>query len=170
MAQTRRDEQRLLSKDEFDLVAQTRHPALTQIEDGELDDLVRRLRDTRDRAQGIARRQRREMRGKAAPSGAKPASDDTGSMGKGELLSAAVKRANKERTRRQSKSDRGELRANAQRALDMKRQGKDPGANRPTERTANQGMNSIPNEKGAVSGAFDEAGRRPALERSHGAR
>ena len=38
-----------------------------------LCDLVRRVRERRDRARDIASRQRREMRGKAAPAGAQPA-------------------------------------------------------------------------------------------------
>ena len=166
MARTRRHEQRLLSKDELDLVERARHPGLGQLEEAELGDLVRRLRNTRDRAQGIARRQRREMRGKAAPSGQRPAADNTGSTGKGELLAAALKRANKESARRKAKAARSDLRSNARRALDLKRQNAEPHPGWPIDRTANEGMNPVPNEKGAVSGAFDEAGHRSVLERS----
>ena len=100
MAQTRREEARLLSADERELVAQTHQPAIKELGHSELGDLLVRLRDRRDRARDISRQQRREMRGKAPPSGATRAADNTGSRAKGQLLAAAVKRLNKEVERR----------------------------------------------------------------------
>lgn len=93
-----RQEARLLTADEAELVGRSHHPRIQDIADRDLDDLIHRLRERRDRARGIAHRQRREIRGRAAPSGARPASDDTGSRQKAGLLASAVKRANKERS------------------------------------------------------------------------
>lgn len=100
MSRSRREEQRLLSDDERDLVGQTRHPAIKDLPDDALASIIDRLRDRRRRARDIAQRQRRELRGKAAPSGARPASDDSGTSGKRDVLTAALKRANRERDRR----------------------------------------------------------------------
>lgn len=166
MALTRRDEKRLLSKDKFDLVERSHQPLVAILSDDELGQSLSRLRELRDRAQTIKRQQRREIRGKSAPSGARPASDSSGSVGKAELLASAVRRMNKERSRRRAKAARDETRDGMVRALRSKRSTARSAPRRPASRTANQGMNPIPNEKGAISGAFDEAGRRPALERS----
>lgn len=100
MSQRRRDIERLLSKDEQELVTQSMQPALAQLSTAELSSLSKRLRDARDRAQTISRRQRREMRGKAAPAGVRPASDNSGSAEKSSLLAAAMQRVNKETGRR----------------------------------------------------------------------
>jgi hypothetical protein len=102
MAQTRREEARLLSEDERELVAQTHHPVIKDLGHSELGDLLVRLRDRRDRARDISRQQRREMRGKARPAGAARAADNTGSHAKSQFLAAAVKRLNKEIQRRRS--------------------------------------------------------------------
>ena len=78
------------------------------------------------------------------------------------LLSQALRgRASGERVRRGSR----ELMANAQRALAMKQ------ANRseptyPGSRTAGEGMRPLPNRDMAPSGALEQEGHRPVLERS----
>ena len=100
------------------------------------------------------------MRGKAAPSGTRPAGADEGSVAKSAVLSAAVKRANKELTRRRS---RGRQRAIAERAMALKAD-RTP-APRPQSRTANEGMSPIQRHT-APSGALDAEGHRPVLERS----
>lgn len=166
MSRTRREEERLLSSDEHELVGQARQPAVKALGDAELSDLVNRLRARRDRARDIARRQRREMRGKAAPSGATASSDDTGTRAKSDLLAAALKRANKESARRRGTSAKHDLIANAQRALAME-QAADKGApEKPASRTADEGMQPIPNTGIAPSGALEQEGHRPVLERS----
>lgn len=100
MSHTRRDESRLLNADEYGLVAQARHPALREIDDKELADLVVLLRERRDRARDIFRQQRRETRGKSEPSGRTRATDSIGSKEKAGLIAAAVKRAGRESERR----------------------------------------------------------------------
>lgn len=166
MARTRREEDRLLSADERETVAQTHHPVLAELSDSDLTSLLKRLRDRRDRAQGIARQQRREMRGKAAPAGARAASDNTGSQEKGSILSAALKRVNKERTRRNGAEAKSELVRNARRALKQANAAKASRPERPRSRTADEGMQPITNDGIAPSGNFDAEGGRPVLERS----
>lgn len=166
MSRPRRDIERLLSKDELDLVEQGSQPRLGALTDGDLSSLAKRLRDTRDRAQTIARRQKREMRGKAAPSGAKAASDNTGSLEKASLLAAAMQRVNKETSRRRAEAGNMKLKQSARRALAMKEALPDPADGRPRSRTANEGMRSIPIEGEPISGALNQEGHRPVLERS----
>ena len=166
MARTRREEDRFLDTEEREIVGQTHHPVLGGLEDSDLTALIKRLRDRRDRAQSIARQQRREMRGKSAPAGARAARDDTGSHEKSGVLSAALKRVNKERTRRQNSNGTSELSRNARRALKQARAGRANQPPRPTSRTADEGMQPIVNDGIAPSGNFDAEGGRPVLERS----
>ncbi|SIQ47808.1 hypothetical protein SAMN05880561_103132 [Rhizobium sp. RU33A] len=146
MAQARRTELRLFDDSEKELVEASRHPLLAERGDEELATLRKTLRERRDRARDIASRQRREMRGKAAPSGAKPASDNAGSREKFAALSAALQRVNGEIARRKRFSSRKELKRNAEKALEMRRAASRP--NRPTSRRAKKGMRSVPNERG----------------------
>ncbi|MEH3145380.1 MAG: hypothetical protein PGN34_08525 [Methylobacterium frigidaeris] len=166
MSRTRRDEARLLSTDEHALVDQTHHPALRGLSDRDLSDLVGRLRERRDRARDVARQQHREFRGKAAPSGTRAATDNSGTREKAALLAAAVQRASKENERRRHASARSDLTRNARRALAMRQAAGDPAEGRPSSQTPGEGMRPIPNEGIAVSGAFDAEGHRPVLERS----
>lgn len=170
MSVSSRQEARLLTADEAELVAQTHHPRIQAIPDTDLLDLLRRLRERRDRARGIAQRQRREIRGRAAPSGTRPASDDAGSREKAALLAAAVKRANKEHERRRTQAARGSLVASARRALALKRAAGDPAAGRPTARTAREGMHPVPNTAEAPSGALRQEGQEIAMRRGGGPR
>lgn len=100
MSRTRRDESRFLKADECGLVARARYPALREIDDKELADLVGLLRERRDRARDIFRQQRRETRGKSEPSGRTRATDSISSKEKAALIAAAVKRASRESERR----------------------------------------------------------------------
>lgn len=166
MSATRKEEARLLSGDEHELVSQAHHPALRGLDDGALSELVKRLRERRDRARDISRQQRREFRGKSAPSGARAATDNTGTKRKGAVLAGALKRASREHERRRHDAARSELSGNARRALRMKRAAGDHAANRPSSRTAGEGMRSLPNGGIAPSGALDAEGHKPVLERS----
>ena len=170
MSVSRRQEARLLTTDEADLVAQSHRPTLGGLDDAALAQLVARLRERRDRARDLSRRQRRELRGKAAPSGTRPAGDDTGTREKAALLAAAVKRANKEGVRRQSANARGSLVTNSRRALAMKRAVQGSAADCPSSRTAGTGMNPVPNTDLAPSGALDSQGQEVAMRRGGGPR
>ena len=93
-------ERRLLAASELEDVAATRYPRILELSRAELQAVLRRLREQRDRAQGISRQQRREMRGKSDARGTSAARDDRGSVGKAQVLAQAVKRANTELVRR----------------------------------------------------------------------
>ena len=103
MARSIKHEQRLLNADELTLVEKSHHPALGLLPDHDLKELRKLVRERRDRAQDIAARQRRELRGKAGPKGARPATGDSGTREKRDLLAAALQRLNKEAARSQSR-------------------------------------------------------------------
>ena len=142
MARSIKQERRLLGADELTLVEKTHHPALGLLPDQDLAELRKLVRERRDRAQDIAARQRRELqlRGKAAPKGARAATDDSGTREKRDVLAAALQRLNKEVTRRQAKAARQALIDGAKRALDLRRTSESKTA-RPSGRTANEGIN-----------------------------
>ncbi|NYS26014.1 hypothetical protein HUK65_13545 [Rhodobacteraceae bacterium 2376] len=94
------EERRALDAEELQLADMARHPALGQLSDRALSDLVSRLRTRRNRARDIADRQGREARAKAAPAGATAASGNAGTLNKHDYLNAALDRALAERTAR----------------------------------------------------------------------
>ena len=96
MAIRRKEEERALAADERDLVEKTHHPALQALSDRELSDLVKMVRERRDRAKTQANQRRREMRGKAEPKGATPSKSDEGSKAKVAVLAMSVRRLNSE--------------------------------------------------------------------------
>lgn len=142
MSRSTKLERRILSADELSLVEKTHHPVLGQLPDNDLTELRKLLRERRDRAKDIAARQRRELRGKAAPKGARPATGDYGMREKRDLLAAAVQRLNKEAARREAKAAKQELIDNAMRALELRRAA-DASAPRPFPgRTADEGISA----------------------------
>jgi len=141
MARSLKHERQLLSTDELTLVEKSHHPALGLLPDHDLAELRKLVRERRDRAQTIAARQRRELRGKAAPKGVRAATDDSGTREKRDLLAAALRRLNKEVSRREAKAAKQDLIGSAQRALELRRAA---GANatRPSPgRTPKEGLN-----------------------------
>lgn len=146
MAVPMREEVRALSNDELELVVKTHIPLVLDLSDAELDDLTRQVRERRKRARDIANRQRREMRGKAERPGAAPARENAGTKRKAAVLAGALKRLNKERTRRARRAEAPEQVRIARKALQLKRAaGK--GHSGPSYRTASKGMRNIENEK-----------------------
>jgi len=93
-------EARLLSAAELEVVNASRPPAIKQASDEQLKVLAQRLRRARDRANDVAARQKRKMRGKAHPRGAKP--NNTGRLAKAQLLEEAIERVEKELSRREN--------------------------------------------------------------------
>jgi len=160
--------ERLLDKTEFELVSQTRRGRLAGVKDDDLRDLAAKLRERRDRARTIARQQRREFRGKVAPQGAQPASDNSGTKAKADALTVALKRVGAERTRREEKLHAPSQRSLVRKALVLKQ--RQQAAERPRSRSADQGMRSVPTKKTAKSGALDHAGQRSAMHRAKFAR
>lgn len=155
MSTRKRDEQRILDKDEFEMVEMTHRPAIMDVKDADLTQLISRLRERRDRASDLARRRRgAARRGGGGIDGA----ESTGIRQKASVLGEAIQRANKERTRREKTAARSELQSNARRALKLKR--KAPSPERPSSgRTKDRGMNPVENERAQDIGSPMEAGR-----------
>ena len=95
-----KEEARLLSGAELELVAVTRPPEIERQSVDELKAAARRLREAHDRAKAIGTRQAREMRGKAEPRGAAPAKDNSGTVAKAQALRDALDRVEAELGRR----------------------------------------------------------------------
>lgn len=179
------EERRALDADELQLADMARQPALGQLSDRKLSDLVSRLRTRRNRARDIADRQGREARAKSDPAGATPASGNAGTLSKHDYLNAALERAMEERAARGSKDgDSAATQDNAlpsQHDLALKatalKQAGDAGPNEMTEDggplhphdpDASDGKGNLGDtaRRGAPSGAFDHAGELPSRERS----
>lgn len=94
-------ENRLLNASELAMVGGTRPPEIEQQSKEDLKALLHRLRQAHSRANDIAARQQRELRGKAEPHGARPVKDNVGSAGKAQVLFEAIQRVDKELSRRE---------------------------------------------------------------------
>jgi hypothetical protein len=92
----------LLSAGELEVAKATRPPAIEQASDEQLKVLAQRLRLARDRAKDIGSQQKREMRGKAHPRGAKPTRDNTGTLAKAQVIEEALERIEEELSRREN--------------------------------------------------------------------
>ena len=97
-----KEEARLVSGVELELVAVTRPSEIERQSVDELKAAARRLREAHDRAGGIGTRQAREMRGKDEPRGAKPAKDNSGTVAKAQALRDALDRVEAELGRREA--------------------------------------------------------------------
>jgi hypothetical protein len=162
-------EKRLLTADEFDTVAKSHHPAVEALEKAELIALIRRLREFRDRSTDIARQQRREMRGKADPRGARPAADNTGTTMKKQIFAQALKRANRELARLLDAEKRPTMGEIGRRALELKRANA-RAPHHPGGRSAGQGMRATPSRRRTVTMDPREVGRVTAQTARHQAK
>ena len=148
MAITRKVEERALDAEERDLVAKSHHPALQEMSDEDLSQLVKLVRERRDRAKTQANQRRREMRGKAAPRGAGPSKSDEGSKTKLAVLAMAVRRINSEVERRRRMRAATEHVESARRALAMKEANAgNAGSMAFNSRHAHHGMRNIASRK-----------------------
>ncbi|MFN4295456.1 MAG: hypothetical protein ACK4FB_01325 [Brevundimonas sp.] len=158
MAQSRKADERYLTKDERELCDSARQPALKEMKHEELVDLAKRLRERRNRARDVSRDQRRTAR-----RGGKATEGETGSDRKKALLAAGMKRVNRELDRRRAENRGDAATANLRKALKRKQANQWSG---PAYRNADEGLNPTPNAKIAPSGALNAEGQRPVLERS----
>jgi len=179
------EERRALDAEEQQLADMARHPALGQLSDRALSDLVVRLRSRRNRARDIADRQGREARAKSDPAGATPASGNAGTLAKHDYLNAALDRAIEQRRARGS-TDRDDAASAdtvmpsqhdlALKAMALKQAGEagpsamaeDGGALHPNDPNASEGKGKLDgtSRRTAPSGALDHAGELPSRERS----
>ncbi|MFN7223358.1 MAG: hypothetical protein ACK4MS_05030 [Paracoccaceae bacterium] len=172
------DDLRLLDQEEVQLVEAVTRGDLDQMGQSDLGDLIQRLRDRRNRARDLANRQRREVRGKADPSGAAPATHNAGNEGKARVLGAALDIATRERQRRDEPAPdeaAPSQRDLADRAMALKDAGdapnamlEDGGALHPNDPDADPGKGALAAQARniAPSGALDHAGDLPSRERS----
>lgn len=152
---------RALDRDELRMVEQSR--ALAGLSPSELTDLVRRLRERRDRVQRMirARQRRAEKAGTSAAA-------DVGAREKKAILMDAVARVSTEIDRRglarkASTASRNLRAAVARKAGDTPWRG-------PRDHTAHVAPAETPNAKIAPSGALHAEGMRAAIARSTGDR
>lgn len=142
MSISRRQEDRALDKAEQELVANTHHPALQDLADKELSSLTKLVRERRDKARDDVQRRKREIRGKAAPKGTSAATSATGNKIKLEVLAAAVKRLNTERSRRERMAAQLSQAELSRRALTLKQASTDEDTPANT-RHAHKGMREV---------------------------
>jgi hypothetical protein len=147
MGHSLKAERKLVSADEVELLDKSHHPALGALSDAELADLRKLVRDRRDRAQTMARQQRREARGKSEPRGARAAYDNTGTLRKADVLAGAIRRINGEAVRRKQKTSRAAQVESSQRALEMRRAAVAKKPRPAAGRTASEGMTATANTK-----------------------
>jgi hypothetical protein len=148
MAITQKEEARALDADERELVQKSHHPVLQELSDQDLSQLVKLVRERRDRAKTQSNQRRREMRGKAAPKGAVPSTSDSGTKTKLAVLAMAVRRLNSERERRRRmRAAVGQVES-ARKALAMKQaNAADNGAAPFNSRHSHAGMRDIRSQK-----------------------
>ena len=147
MAITKKQEARALSSDEQDLVEKSHHPAVQELSDEELRNLVKLVRERRNRARTEASRRRREMRGKAAPKGAAASRAEEGSKLKLAVLAMSMRRLNSEIERRRKMTARLSLVENAQKALELKTEAAQSRVVPLNTRHAHAGMRNKPNKR-----------------------
>ncbi|MBP1875224.1 hypothetical protein J2Z19_004960 [Ensifer adhaerens] len=143
MAISRKQEERLLTEDEWHLVRQSHHPAIQGVSDEDLLKLVKQVRERRDRSQAEAHRQRREIRGKSAPKGVEPTRKDIGTRAKLEILAMSMRRLNGEHARRCKMHGKAQLVSNMRAALAAKQASKTERDETYNSRHALEGMQSI---------------------------
>lgn len=170
MRLTKSAERRALSSAEWEAVEPSHYPAICGLEREQISSLRVRVRTMRNKARDRLSERRREMRGKAQPRASQAAEGDAGSALKLRVLSAALKRLNKEaeRVRRGSgRRSQGDL---SRAALRTKQANLGAPHHPAPGSTAHEGMAATPNTKIAPSGALNEEGHRPVVERSRKAR
>ncbi|MEO8812106.1 MAG: hypothetical protein ABI376_04245 [Caulobacteraceae bacterium] len=146
MAIARKDEARALDADERDLVEKSHHPAVQALPDKELADLVKLVRERRDKARDQEHRLRREIRGKSPARGATPATAEEGSKLKVAVLAMAMRRLNNEMERRRRMAATTSMVDNARKALAMKQDARHDGAHF-NSRHAREGMRRIASQR-----------------------
>jgi hypothetical protein len=139
MARSCRFERSLLSFEESEFIHSTHHPAIEGLDGEVLKAAIARLRDLRDKERTHYRHKGRESRGKGEGRGASFPGTAEKPLQRKQVFAAALKRANKEATRRHKAEAKTALVEAANRALTLRREGQEP-ARPPSGRTAKTGM------------------------------
>jgi hypothetical protein len=151
-------EKRMLTATEFEVVEQSHYPAIMELPKESLSDILKLLRDYRNKARDRAHQQRREMRGKSQPRATVAALDNSGTERKGEIFASALKRVNRELSRIKKYESRKIQGDYARRALEIKRRNRVQ-HHPSTTRTANGPMTVIENSNATVTMDPREIGR-----------
>jgi|SRR5271165_1388439 len=139
MAQSCRFERSLLSFEENEAIRTTHHPAIEDLTGDELKAAILHLRNLRDKERTHAQQKRRESRGKAEARGASFPGTAEKPLQRKQVFAAALKRANKEASRRHNAEAKSAMIEAANRALVLRREGQE--TSRPAAgRTAQEGM------------------------------
>jgi hypothetical protein len=113
-------ERSLVTHEEFEILSQTHHPAILDLDENAISAAQQRIRDLRGKERTLVREMRRGIRGKAAPRGTSfPGNVEKPSRRK-QIFSGALKRLNKETTRRHALAAREALADSSRRALAFK--------------------------------------------------
>lgn len=132
----------LLNQDEREVILNTHHPVVGEMERDGLEGLRDRLRDLRDRERTLSRHRRRETKGTAAPRGKSFSGTAEHANRRQSVFAAAIKRVKNELRRIRKFEARRELGEAARRALALRRARQF--ARPQTTPTAHDGMRSIP--------------------------
>lgn len=142
MSVSRTNERNILTKDQFNLVNSTHHPAIYEADAAALRDLRRQLRDQREKVKTQVRQRERETRGKSEPRGKSFPGNTEQPLKQKQIIASALKRVNKELERLRILEARSSHVEAAHRALALHRSSK---FLRPkNEPTANEGMRPEP--------------------------
>jgi hypothetical protein len=139
-------ERSILSFEEHETILRSHHPGIYDVGLDDLKALRQRLRDMRDRERTLARQKRREVRGKSTPRGGSFPGTAEHPLQRKQVLSAALKRVNKEIGRMQKLDARSAHVAAARHALAMRRAAQFP-ARLPSGDTAGEGMRPLPSQR-----------------------
>ena len=145
MSVSRADERSILTKDQFNLVSSSHHPAIYDADAQTLRDLRRQLRDQRAKVKTQVRQRQRETRGKSEPRGKSFPGNTEQPLKQKQIIAGALKRVNKELERLRIIEARTSHVEAAHRALTLHRSSK---FQKPTAgKTASEGMKPQPSTR-----------------------
>lgn len=146
MSQSCRRERSLISHEEYEAVQRTHHPAIYEVDDAELREIRKRLRGLHDRERTLGFQTRRAARGKADERGGSFPGTYQRPAERKQVFAAAVKRVNKELSRRSKVDARTTHVEAARKALAMRRAANFVG-NPFAGETPDHGMQAIPSRR-----------------------
>jgi hypothetical protein len=139
-------ERSLVSHEEYDLILNSHHPEIYDLDLSALRALQSRLRQLRDKERSLKRERQREQRGKAEPRGGSFSGTVEQSLMRKQVFANALKRVNKEIYRIRSAEARDANVDAAKRALALRRAAKFA-TYPPAGHTANLGMHYRPSRR-----------------------
>ena len=135
-------ERSLLGHEEYETVRVTHHPAIYDLSSNELQNVLVRLRQLRDKERTLARQKQREVRGKAEPRGKSLPGTIEKPLQRKQVFASAQRRVKKELQRIRKLEARMANVEAAHRALAMRREANFKPA--PSSATPQEGMRPLP--------------------------